>query len=150
MTRQERGLLADFWGPGMTADESDRDFVPALAPHPEDRLLVKWRYSAFHATSLLDDLRARGRDQLIVVGVYAHVGILATAIEAMSHGIQPFVPVDAVADFSAEEHEMAAGYIARRCGQVLSTERILDHLTAPAGVLDRTVASGTPDLEMMA
>jgi len=125
MTRQERGLLADFWGPGMTTAPADRHVVPALAPALEDWTLTKWRYSAFHRSGLLDAMRANGRDQLVICGVYGHVGVLASAVESFSHDIQTFLAADAIADFSHADHRMTIEYAARRCAVVESTERLI-------------------------
>jgi isochorismate hydrolase len=124
MTEKQRGLLKDIWGPGMKADPSDREIVAELSPKHSDRVLTKWRYSAFYRSELLDLLRAQGRDQLIICGVYGHVGILVTAIEAFSHDIQPFLVADAIGDFSAEYHRMAIEYAAVRCAVVTTTEEI--------------------------
>jgi isochorismate hydrolase len=129
MTPAQRGLLADFWGPGMVADEVDCGFVDGITPQPEDTVLTKWRYSAFHASPLPDLLRAMGRSQLVVVGIYAHVGVLATCIDALSHGIQPLLPGDAVADFSLADHHMALEYAGKRCARVTSTSRLLKELS---------------------
>ncbi|WP_069163325.1 isochorismatase family protein [Nocardia altamirensis] len=124
MTPTQRGLLADFWGPGMRTTPADRRIVPELAPGEADWSITKWRYSAFHHTDLLARLRAAGRDQLLICGVYAHVGILATAIDAFSHDVQPFVVADATADFTAAEHADALRYVARRCGVVLVSAEV--------------------------
>ncbi|MDT6985779.1 isochorismatase family protein [Streptomyces lusitanus] len=124
MTEEERGLLKDFWGPGMRSEAADRDVVPELAPEPGDRRFVKWRYSAFHRSGLLEWLAGEGRDQLVLCGVYAHVGILATAIEAFTHDIQVFLAADAVGDFSAERHRLAMDYVAQRCGTLRLTEEV--------------------------
>jgi trans-2,3-dihydro-3-hydroxyanthranilic acid synthase len=125
MTDEERGLLKDFWGPGMRVDPVDRRIVPELAPAPADRVLTKWRYSAFFRSDLLAQLRARNRDQLIVCGVYAHVGVLATALEAFAHDIQTFLVADALGDFSPDHHRMALDYAATRCSVVTTTEEVL-------------------------
>lgn len=125
MSPQERGLLADFWGPGMRTDPADRAVVPELTPEDDDWLLTKWRYSAFFRSDLLERMRAAGRDQLVLCGVYAHIGILATALEAFTNDIQPFVVADAVGDFSAAHHEQALDYVAHRCGTVVLTEQVL-------------------------
>lgn len=119
MTPRQRGLLKDFWGPGMTPSAEDRAVVGDLAPSPADHTFTKWRYSAFVNTRLLDWMRGKRRDQLVICGVYAHVGVLMTACEAFSHDIQPFVVADAVADFGADEHRMALRYAARRCAVVI-------------------------------
>lgn len=125
MTDEERGLLKDFWGPGMRTEPADRDVVPELAPAEGDRVFTKWRYSAFFRTGLLEHLRALGRDQLILCGVYAHVGVLMSAVDAFTHDIQPFLVADAMADFTAAEHRLALDYAARRCGRVVTAEEVL-------------------------
>ncbi|MFI8102806.1 isochorismatase family protein [Streptomyces sp. NPDC101118] len=124
MSEADRGLLKDFWGPGMRADPADREIVEPLAPRDGDTVLTKWRYSAFFRTDLLDRIRSAGRDQLIIVGVYAHVGILASAVEAFTHDIQPFLVADAIADFSAEDHWMTVRYAASRCAVVTTAKEV--------------------------
>ncbi|MFG1924611.1 isochorismatase family protein [Cryptosporangium sp. NPDC048952] len=156
MSRAERGLLHDVWGAGMANDPQDRAIVPTVAPTPTDVLLtpprpsaqleprggaltgqrggvlVKHRYSAFHGTSLAADLVGAGRDQLIVCGVFAHIGCLLTAADAYAHDVQPFLVADAVADFSAEEHRWALWYAARRCAVTLTTDQLLAALESSA------------------
>jgi isochorismate hydrolase len=125
MTEEERGLLKDFWGPGMRIDPADREVASELAPSPEDWLLTKWRYSAFFRSGLRDRMRDAGRDQLIVCGVYAHVGVLMTAVDAFTNDIEVFLAADAVADFSLEWHQMALQYAARCCAVVTPAGEVL-------------------------
>lgn len=121
MTEEQRGLLMDFWGPGMRLDPADRAITEELTPRPGDWVFTKWRYSAFFGSELLRRMRADGRDQLIVCGIYAHIGVLATAVDAFTHDIQTFLVADAVADFSEQEHRLALTYAARRCSVVATT-----------------------------
>ncbi len=124
MTEQQRGLLKDFWGPGMRVDPLDRPIVEELAPRPGG--------SGVHQVALQRFLQLRaagaharaGRDQLIVCGVYAHVGVLMTAVEAFTNDIEPFLVADAVADFSAEHHRMALDYAAAHCAVVTTTDEV--------------------------
>lgn len=125
MTPAQRGLLKDFWGAGMQIDPADRSVVDELAPRPHDWLLPKWRYSAFWNSDFLARMREAGRDQLIIAGVYAHIGILTTAIESFSHDIETFLVADAIADFSLEHHLMALHHAARCCAVVLTTDQVL-------------------------
>jgi isochorismate hydrolase len=128
MSRQDRGLLHDFWGAGMSAEESDRGIADDVAPGPGDTVLTKWRYSAFFRSDLEERLRRSGRDQLIICGVYAHMGCLMTASDAFSRDIQPFLVADALADLSLDDHLMALRYAADRCAVPLSTADILAEL----------------------
>ncbi|TDB78119.1 isochorismatase family protein [Micromonospora sp. KC723] len=132
MSPADRGLLRDFWGPGMATDPEHRDVVTPLAPEPGDWLLTKWRYSAFHRSDLLRRMRAAGRTQLVCCGVYAHVGVLMTTVDALTHDIQAFLVGDAVADFSAEYHALALRYAAERSAAVTSTVGVLT-AAAPVG-----------------
>ncbi|WP_374984531.1 isochorismatase family protein [Streptomyces fradiae] len=134
MTDEQRGLLKDFWGPGMRVDPADREVVEPLSPGPDDRVFTKWRYSAFFRSGLLEWMRGLGRDQLVVCGVYAHVGVLMTAVDAFTHDIRPFLVADAVGDFSASYHRLAVEYAAQRCAVVTTTGTVLAQLgAAPAG-----------------
>ncbi|MGW7003955.1 isochorismatase family protein [Streptomyces sp. NPDC054933] len=130
MDRKQRGLLYDFWGAGMSAHASDTRIVDPLRPADGDLVLTKWRYSAFVRSELREVIERSGRDQLIVCGVYAHVGCLMTAVDAFSADIQPFLLADAVADFSADHHRFALEYAAQCCAAVLTTAQVLSMLGA--------------------
>lgn len=122
---KSRALLTDFWGPGLKADDQLTRIVPAIEPQTSDTVLTKWRYSAFKRTPLQKLMQDWQRDQLLICGVYAHIGCLMTAAEAFMLDIQPFLIGDALADFSREEHLQALEYTAKRCGQVASTQTVL-------------------------
>ncbi|MGE8548290.1 isochorismatase family protein [Alcaligenes sp. Marseille-Q7550] len=129
---QDRALLNDFWGPGLTNPQfhEQQAVIPELAPAEDDIMLTKWRYSAFQRSNLRQHLAELGRDQLIITGVYAHIGCMTTALEAFMQDIQPFLAIDGVADFSLEEHEMAVRHVSQRCGVSLTCAQIQDSLNA--------------------
>jgi bifunctional isochorismate lyase/aryl carrier protein len=131
----ERGLLSDMWGPGLTAHPERQAIVPELLPTDRDVVLTKVRYSAFHRTELSSILQAQGRDQLIICGVYAHIGCMLTACDAFMHDVQPFFVTDAVADFSPEYHKMAIDYVASRCAVTLESATLLSMLGGDAARL---------------
>ncbi|MGW5333874.1 isochorismatase family protein [Streptomyces bauhiniae] len=124
-TPEERGLQLDFWGPGVADDPAALATPEQVAPVEGDLSVTKWKYSAFVRTDLERLMRERGRDQLIVVGVYAHIGVLMSAADAWQRDLQAFVVADAVADFSREEHDMALRWAAGRCAVVTTTDTLL-------------------------
>ncbi|MDK9757854.1 isochorismatase family protein [Vibrio sp. D173a] len=118
----ERALLTDFWGGGLT---QDTDIAPEVSPQAGDIQYTKWRYSAFKKTPLHHWMQEEQRDQLIIVGVYGHIGILSTALDAFMLDIKPFVIGDAIADFSEEDHLHTLKYVAGRSGCVKSVNEFI-------------------------
>ena len=127
----DRRLLTDFWGDGLQDDENAR-ILDELAPTEADTVLTKWRYSAFVRSPLEEQLKDLGRDQLIIGGIYAHIGCLTTALEAFMRDIQPFMVADALADFTEKEHRMACEYASGRCARVLNTTEALENINTGA------------------
>ncbi|MFI5932235.1 isochorismatase family protein [Actinoplanes sp. NPDC051494] len=144
VSRARRGLLHDFWGPGMTGEPADRDVIAALRPGPGDHVVTKTRYSAFFRTEMAALLESLGRDQLVVCGVFAHIGCLFTVADAVSHDVQAFLLGDAVADFSRADHLMALDHAAGCCAVTTTTRRFLDRAATarPAPSATRSRASG--------
>lgn len=131
-SREERGLLWDLWGPGIMRRPERQGIADGLYPRPSATLIEKKRYSAFFQTELQAALAAARRDQLLIAGVYAHIGCLATAVDAFMQGVQPFAVADAMADFCLEDHRVALHQVARTSGVVLGTTQALRSLALSA------------------
>lgn len=123
----ERALLTDFWGTGPRT--SATGLIPELGEAgdiADSERMCKWRYSAFQRTDLHQRLAESDRDTLVITGVYANIGIKATALEAFMTDIRSVVVADAVADFTVDEHWAGVEWVARRCGAVAGLDEVLD------------------------
>ena len=139
---EHRQLLTDFWGKGLAADPEIVQIIPSLKPTEQDTVLMKWRYSAFKKSDFEQRIKDAGRDQLVICGVYAHIGCLLTAAEAFMLDMQAFLVGDALADFSREEHDMALKYATGRCAKVVDTVTALTELQVESSTEQNKEAVG--------
>ncbi len=78
--------------------------VQELAPHAEDTVVVKPRFSAFFGTNLLQLLREKNITHLLVAGTQYPNCIRATAVDALCHDFHTTVLTDCC---SAQTDEIA-------------------------------------------
>lgn len=131
----QRGVGGRLWGLGPSADEAA---TSALTSLPDDTVWVRKRsLSAFYATDLDVELRRRGRDQLLVVGVFASGGVVATTFDALARDIEVFVVGDAVADYDQDVHRLALNQVARSTGQVIPQSTVVTALHAQPTTKER-------------
>ncbi|MEU8521787.1 isochorismatase family protein [Streptomyces sp. NBC_01216] len=128
----ERGLLTDFWGKGPDDVLEDAAIVPEVAPDASGVVVSAWRYSAFSGSGLDRELRATGRDQVVICGVYAHLSCVTTALDAFDRNLEVFLASDAVADFDARRHRAALEWAAGCCAAVRTTTELTGALDAAA------------------
>jgi nicotinamidase-related amidase len=86
------------------------DLVREVAPRPEDRFVVKPRYSAFDHTPLVLILRELEIERVLLAGAATEMCVVQTAIDAKEEGFKVSILADACATTDAEIEELALRY----------------------------------------
>jgi nicotinamidase-related amidase len=105
------------------------DIHPLLAPHPEDIVVRKVRYSALSTTDLDAQLRGRGIDTLVLAGISTSGVVLSTLIDAADRDYRLLVLTDGVADSDATSHEVLVQRIFPRLATMIDTNEFRSQLT---------------------
>jgi nicotinamidase-related amidase len=124
--RLKRGILQiEGW---YLEGTKGAEIVPALAPQPQDIVLVKTKQSGFHGTPLLDLLISAGVDTVVITGGSTSNCVRATAMDSASYNFRTIVPRDGVFDRVRISHEVNLMDIDRQLGDVVSSEDVLSYL----------------------
>ena len=106
------------------------DIVAELAPQPQDLIIEKYGYGAFHGTALSDLLRQRAVRSLVITGTVTQICVEETAREAFHHGFATTVVADAVSSFAPDLHAATLKNFAMKFGWVETTDAVLRALEA--------------------
>ena len=104
------------------------EIIDELAPNPEDVVIDKLGYGAFHRTKLDDTLRERGVESLIVTGTVTQICVEETAREAFHYGFRTTIVSDAVSSFAPDLHAATLKNFAMKFGWVADSADLLRRL----------------------
>lgn len=96
-----------------------------LGAGPDDILVTKKTWGAFHGTGLDMELRRHGVTQVVLAGIATSIGVESTARAAYEHGYHVAVATDAVTDMDADAHRNTVDRIFPRLGETGTTEEVL-------------------------
>ena len=115
-------------GPLLTGGTPETRVVAELAPRPEDVVVPKHRWSAFHGTYLDLALRTRRVDTIVLAGGSSDVGIASTAFAARDFDYNLVIAADACTSPEQDNHEQLMRRIFPRMARVRTTREILEML----------------------
>jgi nicotinamidase-related amidase len=115
-------------GPGGARPAGWDELVDELAGHPEDIVVTKRNWGAFHGTDLDVQLRRRGITQVVLTGIATSIGVDSTARGAFEHGYHVALVTDAMTDMSTDAHAHSVERIFPRLGETGTTRQVLDLL----------------------
>lgn len=119
----------------MVAGEKLAQIDPAVAPLPEEVVLVKQYPSPFFGTPLAPMLAALGVDTLILAGCSTSGCVRAGALDGVQHGYRVIVPQECVGDRHDGPHDANLFDINAKYGDVVRRDEVVSYLaslSAPA------------------
>ena len=105
------------------------DIIQEIYPEPDDVVIEKFGYGAFHGTPLADLLRGRGVESLLITGTVTQICVEETAREAFHHNFKTTLVSDAVSSYVPDLHAATLKNFAMKFGWVESSENLLKLLT---------------------
>jgi nicotinamidase-related amidase len=106
------------------------EIIDELAPKPEDVVIDKLGYGAFHGTKLDTILRERAIESLIVTGTVTQICVEETAREAFHYGYKTTLVSDAASSYLPDLHAATLKNFGLKFGWVSPTRKILDALAS--------------------
>ena len=114
--------------PLLTGGTAESQVVKELAPRPEDIVVPKQRWSAFHGTYLDLALRTRRVDTNILAGGSTDVGIASTAFAARDFDYSLVIVSDACTSPEQDNHEQLMRRVFPRMARVRTTGEVVSML----------------------
>ena len=101
------------------------ELVPELEQQPEDHIVAKQSWGAFHGTDLDAYLRKRSVTQVVMGGIATSIGVESTARSAYDLGYNLAMVVDAMTDRDADAHRLTIEKLFPRMAETGTTEDVL-------------------------
>jgi nicotinamidase-related amidase len=117
---------------GLGDDDAGTQIHPAIAPHPEDIVVVKKRVSAFTGSDLDVVLRALNVDSLVLTGIATSGVVLSTLREAADLDFDLTVLRDGCADNDDEVHRVLLDKVFPRQATILGVDEWAKLLSSAA------------------
>lgn len=101
------------------------EFYDGISPLPNERVVIKHRYSAFINTDLNTVLKAKGVESVLVTGIATNVCVETTARDAYMYDYYVTMVGDCAAAYDPKLHETTLENMRRHFGLVASSEEII-------------------------
>ncbi|PSQ45663.1 cysteine hydrolase [Halobacteriales archaeon SW_7_68_16] len=112
------------WGEHVVEGSPEARLHDDLDVRPDDLVVEKHTYDAFHETALDGWLSARGIDDLVVCGTLANVCVLHTAGSAGLRDYRPILVEDAIGYIDRDHREYALDHADWLFGEVVTRDSV--------------------------
>jgi nicotinamidase-related amidase len=111
--------------PVVAAGTWEAQVIDELKPQPQDYMIPKFRWSAFHQTYLDLALRSRNIDTLLIAGGSTDVGVASTAYAARDMDYNLVIVSDACTSPEEDNHRQFMQRIFPRMARVRTAAQVL-------------------------
>ncbi|MBI4776607.1 MAG: isochorismatase family protein [Deltaproteobacteria bacterium] len=126
---RDGGMIERWWGHLLEYGSDPWRFLDDIQPRPDETIIEKNRYSAFHGTDLDGRLRALGIEDLVITGVLTNCCCETTARDGFMLDYRIFFVADATAAADEELHTASLINLAYGFAHVISSEELENHLS---------------------
>jgi nicotinamidase-related amidase len=126
-TRKNSNMMTRWWKHCVLKTE-DVEIADELKPRPQDVVIEKDSYSAFHNTDLEAILLKHNIRNVIIAGVVTNLCCETAAREAFTHGFSVVFSMDATASYNEELHFSSLITLAHGFSLMRTTEQIIGRL----------------------
>jgi nicotinamidase-related amidase len=116
--------------PVVAAGTWEAQVIDELKPQPQDYMIPKFRWSAFHQTYLDLALRNRNIDTLLISGGSTDVGVASTAYAARDLDYNLIIVSDACTSPEEDNHTQFMQRVFPRMARVRTVEQVVRMLAA--------------------
>ncbi len=100
----DAGIMGWWWEGKCLEGSPESDIHPSLAPIPNEKVVLKHRYSAFYNTDLETVLRCLKVEDVVVSGIMTNMCCESTARDAYYRDYRVFFPADGTGSINEEMH----------------------------------------------
>lgn len=100
----DAGIMG-WWWEGMCLEGTpESEIADEISPEPDEKIILKHRYSAFYNTDLETVLRCLKIEDLVITGVMTNMCCESTARDAYYRDYRVFFPADGTGTINEEMH----------------------------------------------
>jgi nicotinamidase-related amidase len=118
----------DYWWNDLVDDEGPFSELYGSLHLPEEIIIIKHQYDAFHATNLDHLLNKMGVRYPVICGVMTNLCCETTVRSAFVKGYHPVLPIDATAAYNRQFHLATFRNLSFGFSPLMTTEEVINKL----------------------
>ncbi len=119
------GIMGQWWSDMCIEGSPESEIHPNIAPRPEERVILKQRYSAFYNTDLEAALQDQNIEDVVICGVMTNLCCETTARDAFIRDYRVFFPADGTGSANEEMHLATLMNLAYGFAKITTVDEII-------------------------